>query len=259
MQLSLSGKSILITGGTQGLGAAVAEEAAAQQAARIAIAGRNREKGEKVADKLSEYGTAVRFFEADLSDIEIQTRLVGEVVDWAGGIDGLVNCAGRTDRASFVDGTPDQWNALFSLNAQAPFFLMQAFIRHRLQAGGNGSVVNILSMNAHCGHPDLAIYAATKGALSTLTKNAANAHLSDGIRVNGINMGWAPTDAEIDMQANVLGNGDGWLEEAEQSAPLGRLLTPAEVARLCIYLLSDYSGLQTGTLVDLEQHVVGAP
>ena len=170
-----------------------------------------------------------------------------------------MNCAGRTDRASFVDGTPDQWNALFSLNAQAPFFLMQAFIRHRLQAGGNGSVVNILSMNAHCGHPDLAIYAATKGALSTLTKNAANAHLSDGIRVNGINMGWAPTDAEIDMQANVLGNGDGWLEEAEQSAPLGRLLTPAEVARLCIYLLSDYSGLQTGTLVDLEQHVVGAP
>ena len=259
MQFSLSDKSILITGGTQGLGAAVAEEAAAQEAARIAIAGRNREKGEKVADKLSEYGTAVRFFEADLSDIEIQTRLVGEVVDWAGGVDGLVNCAGRTDRASFVDGTPDQWNALFSLNAQAPFFLMQAFIRHRLQAGGNGSVVNILSMNAHCGHPDLAIYSATKGALSTLTKNAANAHLSDGIRVNGINMGWAPTDAEIDMQANVLGNGDGWLEEAEQSAPLGRLLTPAEVARLCIYLLSDYSGLQTGTLVDLEQHVVGAP
>ena len=259
MQFSLSDKSILITGGTQGLGAAVAEEAAAQEAARIAIAGRNREKGEKVADKLSEYGTAVRFFEADLSDIEIQTRLVGEVVDWAGGVDGLVNCAGRTDRASFVDGTPDQWNALFSLNAQAPFFLMQAFIRHRLQAGGSGSVVNILSMNAHCGHPDLAIYSATKGALSTLTKNAANAHLSDGIRVNGINMGWAPTDAEIDMQANVLGNGDGWLEEAEQSAPLGRLLTPAEVARLCIYLLSDYSGLQTGTLVDLEQHVVGAP
>ena len=259
MQLSLSGKSILITGGTQGLGAAIAQEAAAQRAEKIAITGRNRENGEEVAEKLSKNGVAARFFEADLSDNKMQLRLVGDVLDWAGGVDGLVNCAGRTDRASMVDGTPDQWDALFSLNAQAPFFLMQAFIRHRLKAGREGSIVNILSMNAHCGHPDLAIYSATKGALSTLTKNAANAHLSDGIRVNGINMGWAPTDAEINMQANILGKGDGWLNEAEQAAPLGRLLTPHEVARLCIYLLSDYSGLQTGTLVDLEQQVVGAP
>jgi NAD(P)-dependent dehydrogenase (short-subunit alcohol dehydrogenase family) len=259
MQLSLSGKTVLVTGSTQGLGAAIAEEAAGQHAEKIAITGRDRKNGEEVAEKLSQCGAAVRFFEADLSDEKTQLRLVGDVLDWAGGIDGLVNCAGRTDRASFVDGTPDQWDALFSLNAQAPFFLMQAFIRHRLAAGGDGSIVNILSMNAHCGQPDLAIYSATKGALSTLTKNAANAHLSDGIRVNGINMGWAATDAEIDMQANVLGNGDGWLKKAEQKAPLGRLLTTSEVARLCVYLLSDYSGLQTGTLVDLEQQVVGAP
>ena len=171
----------------------------------------------------------------------------------------MVNCAGRTDRASLIDGTLDQWDKLFSLNAKAPFFLMQSFIRHRLSVEYPGSIVNILSMNAHCGRADLAIYSATKGALSTLTKNAANAHLSDGIRVNGINMGWAPTDAEMEMQANILGHGEGWLEEAEQNSPLGRLLTPLEVARLCIYLLSDYSGLQTGTLIDLEQQVVGAP
>ena len=259
MQLSLAGKSILVTGSAQGLGAAIAEEAAAQRAEKIAITDRNGEKGAKLAEKLAGLGVAVQFFEADLSDEATQLRLVDDVLDWAGGLDGLVNCAGRTDRASFVDGTPDQWNALFSLNAQAPFFLMQAFIRHRLQAGGKGSIVNILSMNAHCGHTDLAIYSATKGALSTLTKNAANAHLSDEIRVNGINMGWAPTDAETNMQANILGKGDGWLEQAEQTVPLGRLLAPAEVARLCIYLLSDYSGLQTGTLIDLEQQVVGAP
>lgn len=259
MQLSLAGKSILVTGGTQGLGAAIAEEAAAQRAEKIAITGRNRKNGDQIARELCNSGVAARFFEADLSNNEMQMRLVADVLDWAGEIDGLVNCAGRTDRASVVDGTPDQWDALFSLNAQAPFFLMQAFIRHRLEAGRAGSIVNILSMNAHCGRPDLAIYSATKGALSTLTKNTANAHLSDGIRVNGINMGWAPTDAEIDMQANILGNGDEWLDKAAQMAPLGRLLMPSEVARLCIYLLSDYSGLQTGTLIDLEQQVVGAP
>lgn len=259
MQFTLSGKSILITGGTQGLGAALAEEAAEQNAAMIAITGRSHSNGERVASGLSKNGVRAKFFEADLSLPQTQLGLVDEVLDWTGGLDGLVNCAGRTDRASFDTGTQDQWDALFALNAKAPFFLMQAFIRDRLKARQAGSIVNILSMNAHCGSPDLAIYSASKGALSTLTKNAANAYLRDRIRVNGINMGWAPTDAEIMMQAETLNKGDDWLKKAEAAAPLGRLLTPSEVARLCIFLLSDYSGLQTGTLIDLEQHVVGSP
>ena len=91
---------------------------------------------------------------------------------------------------------------------------MQAAIRAMRDRGAGGAIVNILSINAHCGRPDLAVYAASKAALALLTKNAANAHRFDRIRVNGINMGWTLTPAEAVMQAETLGHGPGWLEAA---------------------------------------------
>lgn len=259
MELTLTGKTILITGSTQGQGAEIAVEAARRGASRIAICGRSAEKGEKMVQVLAKLGAEARYFDVDLIAPDAPAQLYAAVEDWAGAVHGLVNCAGMTDRASFLDGTVEIWDKLFALNSRAPYFLMQSFIKSAIAAGRPGSIVNIVSMNAHCGTPALAIYSATKGALATLTRNAANAHLSDRIRVNGINMGWAPTDAERDMQSRILGNGEAWLDQAAAASPLGRLLQPAEVARLCVYLLSDYSGLQTGTLIDLEQRVVGAP
>jgi NAD(P)-dependent dehydrogenase (short-subunit alcohol dehydrogenase family) len=121
-----------------------------------------------------------------------------------------------------------------------------------------GAIVNILSMNAHCGTPELGIYAATKGALATLTKNAANAHLRDGVRVNGINLGWVDTPAERQQQAVTLGRGAGWLAEEAARMPLGRLLVPEEAARLAVFLLSPASAPMTGAVIDLEQKVTGA-
>src|SRR5690606_6172697 len=173
--------------------------------------------------------------------------------------DGLVNAAGATDRGSFLDGTAELWDRLFAVNARAPFLLMSGLITHLRQRGAPGSIVNIQSMNAHCGAPDLAIYSASKGALATLTRNAANAHVADRIRVNAINMGWADTAGEQQMQADILGKGPEWLAAAASTLPLDRLLSAGEVARLAIYLLSDLSGMQTGTATDLEQWVVGAP
>ncbi|TGV81313.1 SDR family NAD(P)-dependent oxidoreductase, partial [Mesorhizobium sp. M2D.F.Ca.ET.145.01.1.1] len=106
--------------------------------------------------------------------------------------------------------SPEDWAALFAVNARAPFFLMQAAIADMRKRGQGGAIVNILSINAHCGSPELAVYSATKGALATLTKNAANAHRFDRIRVNGINVGWTDTPAERVMQAQTLGHGPGW-------------------------------------------------
>ena len=121
-----------------------------------------------------------------------------------------------------------------------------------------GAIVNILSINAHCGSPELAVYSATKGALATLTKNAANAHRFDRIRVNGINVGWTDTPAERVMQAETLGNGPGWLDAANAAQPFGRLLTPSDVANLAVFLLSDAAGPMTGAVIDQEQSVIGA-
>jgi NAD(P)-dependent dehydrogenase (short-subunit alcohol dehydrogenase family) len=113
-------------------------------------------------------------------------------------------------------------------------------------------------MNAHCGTPELAVYSATKGALATLTRNAANAHRADRIKINGINMGWVATDGEKQMQAETLGRGPGWIAEAGTALPFGRMVSVEEVANLAVFLLSDASGPMTGALVDQEQWVVGA-
>ncbi|RVA16016.1 SDR family oxidoreductase, partial [Mesorhizobium sp. M7A.F.Ca.CA.004.11.2.1] len=145
------------------------------------------------------------------------------------------------------------WASLFAVNARAPFFLMQAAIADMKKRGQGGAIVNILSINAHCGSPELAVYSASKGALATLTKNAANAHRFDRIRVNGINVGWTDTPAERVMQADTLGNGPGWLDAANASQPFGRLFSTSDIANLAVFLLSDAAGPITGTLVDQEQ------
>lgn len=249
----LEGKALLITGGFQGVGLEIARHAQANGAARIVLAGRDRDKGE--AARAAVLGAELVF--GELAEPEVPARLMAEAL--AGGpLDGLVNAAGLTDRATMLDGSVELWDRLFAVNARAPYFLMAGLIAHLRARGAPGSIVNVVSMNAHCGAPDLAIYSASKGALATLTRNAANAHLAERIRVNGINMGWAATPGEQAMQAETLGKGAGWSAEAAAKMPLGRLLEAEEVARLAVYLLSELSGLQTGTLIDLEQRVVGA-
>ncbi|MCP4380761.1 MAG: SDR family oxidoreductase, partial [Hyphomicrobiales bacterium] len=211
-----------------------------------------------VAARLSTDGVAIEFVEADLLDNATPTRLVSQCVDRFGRIDCLVNAAGLTNRGSFIDADNDLWETLFAVNARAPFFLMQAAIKSMRERSQGGAIVNILSINTHCGAPDLAVYSATKSALALLTKNAANAHRSDRIRANGINVGWTNTAGEHVMQAETLRQGADWAERVGTTQPFGRLFAPEEVANLAVFLLSDAAGPMTGSLVDQEQWVAGA-
>jgi NAD(P)-dependent dehydrogenase (short-subunit alcohol dehydrogenase family) len=258
MELQLNGKVALVTGSTQGIGRAIAETLARSGAGGLLVTGREKVRGDAVAAELSQLGTPTVFVAADLADPATPAFLVQACIDRFGRIDALVNAAGLTDRASFLDADLDDWASLFAVNARAPFFLMQAAIADMKKRGQGGAIVNILSINAHCGSPELAVYSASKGALATLTKNAANAHRFDRIRVNGINVGWTDTPAERAMQADTLGNGPGWLDAANASQPFGRLFSTSDIANLAVFLLSDAAGPMTGTLVDQEQWVIGA-
>jgi len=258
MDITIAGAILLVTGSTQGVGRAVALEAARQGAAGVLVTGREADAAPGVIAEIEALGASAAFHPADLADPAAPAALVEACLARFGRIDALANVAALTDRASFVDGTPAMWERLFAVNARAPYFLMQGAIADMRRRGAPGAIVNILSINAHCGAPELAIYSATKGALATLTKNAANAHRFDRIRVNGICLGWADTPAERQMQGVTLGKGEGWLAEAEAAQPFGRLIKPDDVARLALFLLSGAGGPMTGALIDQEQWVTGS-
>lgn len=259
MDVRIDNKIVIVTGSTQGIGEATARLAARSGAAGIMITGRDPARGKAVAAEICALGTAADFVAADLVDPASPARIVEGCIKSFGRVDGLVNAAALTDRASLLEGTVEFWDRLFAANARAPFFLMQHCVADMRWRKAPGAIVNLLSVNIHTGLPSLAIYSASKGALAVLTKNIANAHKEDRIRVNGIILGWTDTPAERRMQAETLGLGEGWLEEANKAQPFGRLLSVDDVAALAVFLLSDVAGPMTGALIDQEQRVAGAP
>ncbi len=161
---------MLVTGGTQGVGAAVARLAAQSGAGAVAILGRDSAKAEAELAILRGAGAEAIFVAADLSDPDAPARAIAEVLRRFGRIDGLVNAAGITDRGDFLEADLSLWERLFAINARAPFFLMQRAIRDATGRGAPGSIVNILSMNAHAGVPELAVNSATKFTLNNLIR-----------------------------------------------------------------------------------------
>lgn len=257
MDVNVNGKVILITGSTQGIGHAVAMECARSGAAGIVVSGRRANAGEAVVKEIEKLGVKASMATADLLDVQASNRIFEHALSEFGRVDALVNSAGLTTRASAEEADRGTWQTLFKVNTEEPFFLMQQMIQHLKAKKRGGSIVNILSMNMHGGTKDLTVYSATKAALALITKNVAQHHRWDHIRANGINVGWADTPAERIMQAQTLGHGDGWLEEAATQQPFGRLLSAGDVARLTVYLISETSSPMTGAIIDQEQWVTG--
>ncbi|MGH6961235.1 MAG: SDR family oxidoreductase, partial [Dongiaceae bacterium] len=162
-----------------------------------------------------------------------------------------------TDRGTILDTPPDLFDRIFAVNVRAPFFLMQDAAKIMQREGIAGAIVNVISMSSHGGQPFITAYCASKGALATLTRNVAFALMRDRIRVNGLNIGWSDTPGEDRIMKTYHGARDGWLGEAEQRQPFGRLIKAEEVARLIAFVTSAESGLMTGSLVDFDQSVVG--
>lgn len=254
----MKGRVVVVTGSTQGIGLAIALAAARAGAEAVVVTGRDAFKGAAAAADVEANGAASLFTPADLEDAGAPDLIFEAALDRFGRVDALVNSAALTDRGSLAEADLRLWDRLYAVNARAPFFLMQRLVKHLRGRGAPGAIVNILSVHARGGAPELAVYASTKAALAGLTKNAAHAHRFDRIRANGVILGWVDTPAERYMQAVTLGKGEAWLADAAAAMPFKRLLTADDVARLALFLLSDVSEPMTGALIDYAQHVFGA-
>ena len=254
----MDGKICVVTGSTQGLGAAIARRLAEAGAAGIVTLGRSEAKGRSVAEGVtSATGVPVHFVPADLGDVESCRNVVAEADRVFGKVHVLVNAGALTDRGTILDTSPDLFDRMLAINLRGPFFLMQEAIRLMIRERIEGVIVNIGSMSELAGQPCISAYCASKGALATLTRNTAFAVMANRIRVNQLDIGWMASDNERALQERESGDPD-WEAKAAAGLPFGRLVDPAEVARAVNFVASDDAGLMTGAVINFDQSVWGA-
>jgi NAD(P)-dependent dehydrogenase (short-subunit alcohol dehydrogenase family) len=253
----MDGKVCVVTGATQGLGAAIARRLAAAGAKGVVITGRNSERGAQVAQEIAQaHAIPAHFLKADFAQVEDCRSVIAETDRLFGRIDVLVNAGASTARGTIIDTSPETFDALFNTNVRGPYFLMQEAIRLMIAKGIQGAICNIGSISALAGQPFINAYCASKGALTTLTANTAFSVMANRIRVNQLNVGWMASDHEREIQAD--GGDPDWEAKAAAALPFGRLVDPAEAARAVNFLVSDDAGLMTGAIVNFDQSIWGA-
>ena len=246
-------RTALITGGAQGIGAAVARKFLSEGFSGVLLVDRNAEKLVSVQKQI---GKGAEIHAGDLRDGGTPAAAVAKAIKSFGRLDVLVNAAGNTERCGIADTTPEAFDRLFEVNVKAPLFMMQEAAKHMV-AAKSGVIINVASMLAHGGPPNLATYSASKSALMTLSRNAANTFKRDGVRVFCINLGWALTDGEHELQTTFHKLPQNWAEDIGARMPFGRLITSDDVAGLCAFLVSPPAQMMTGAVIDYEQMPLG--
>jgi NAD(P)-dependent dehydrogenase (short-subunit alcohol dehydrogenase family) len=245
----LEGKTVLITGSTTGIGEATAR-LCVTEGARVMIHGRNEERARALQHDL---GDETAYVLGDLGEPEVCELAVSETVGTFGAIDAIANNAALTWRATLEETDADTFDRMIAVNLRAPILVIRAAMPHFLEQG-YGTVVNIGSVNALCGQPNLLPYSAAKGGLATATRNMANGLARQRIRVNQLNCGWVASPNEIALQQSE-GRPPGWENDVSSTfAPSGKLLAPEEVAEHVVFWLSDNSAPASGCVYELEQY-----
>ncbi len=248
--MRLKDKVIIVTGGTSGIGQAIAERAVAE-GARVLVHGIERADGEAVVKKL---GAAAVLHLDDLVDPASPARIVAAAIAAFGRIDAVVNNAAIVARSNLATTSAANFDRMMAVNVRAPMLLIQAAFA-QLKAN-EGCVLNIGSINAHSGQANLLDYSLSKGAMQTLSRNLANAHCTDRVRVNHLNVGWVLTAREYAHQIE-HGMAADWPQTIPaQFAPSGRLIMPEEIAAAAVYWLGDESRPVSGAVVELEQYSI---
>jgi NAD(P)-dependent dehydrogenase (short-subunit alcohol dehydrogenase family) len=245
--MRLKDKAIIITGGTSGIGAAIAT-AAVREGAKVLVHGINEEEGRATVKKL---GANAVLCIADLEDDSSPELIVAAALKAFGKIDGLVNNAAMFGGTNISDQEIEHFRRMMQINLTAPLFLTKAAFEELKKSGG--CVLNIGSINAHAGESKLLAYSISKGGMQTMTRNLANANGVHGVRVNQINPGWVLTEREY-RDKLAQGLKPSWPQDLTRvDIPSGVMTTPEQMGEAAIYWLSDESKPFTGSIVDLEQ------
>ena len=248
--MRLKNKIIIVTGSTTGIGKAIAIRCVAE-GAKVMLHGLEYDWGEQVLKEIGNDNAALHI--EDLGQNGSCLRLVELTMRRFGKIDAIVNNAAIVASSNIQTTDEIFLRRLLDINCVAPFMLIREALPYLEKQ--NGAVLNIGSVNAWSGEPNLLAYSISKGALMTMTRNLGDTlHREYGVRVNQINPGWVLTEKEI-IRKKEQGLPDDWYKNIPLAfAPAGRILKPEEIAAASIYWLSDECGPISGQVVDLEQY-----
>ena len=250
----LQDKVLVVTGSTTGIGEATVRLAVAQ-GAQVMIHGRNEAAAQALCREL---GEAADYVIADLIQPESCVKIVQATVARFGRLDALVNNAAVTTRSTLETTDAAMFDQIIGINLRAPLLIIreavELFRQQASQGRPGGAIVNIGSINALSGAPNLLAYSAAKGGLMTATQNLANALATEKIRVNQLNVGWVTSPNEIALKIQE-GLPVGWENNVPAIyAPTGKLLTPEQVAQHVVFWVSDASAPANGVVYVLEQY-----
>ena len=248
--MRLKDKVIIITGSTTGIGKAIALKCVSE-GAKVVIHGLEQKWGEEVVAELGKENAVLHI--DNLSEPGTAERLVEIAVKSFGKLDAIVNNAAIVASSNIHTTDSEFLQRIFQVNTVAPFLLIKAALPQLTL--NKGCVLNIGSVNAYSGEPNLLAYSISKGALMTLTRNLGDTlHRENHVRVNQINPGWILTETERERKKE-QGLAEDWYKDLPSVyAPAGRILWPKEIAAAAIYWLADECGPISGQVVELEQH-----
>ncbi len=239
----LKGKTAVVTGGTRGIGFAVAKKYL-DNGANVAIAGSRQETVDKALAQLTAYGDRVMGICPDLCDPDAVAAAFAAVKERFGSLDILANNAGVSSRTSLYDYTLEEFSKIIDINLKAVFVCTQAAARLMREAGG-GSIINASSMVSEYGQPSGCGYPATKFAVDGMTKSLARELAKDHIRVNAVAPGVTKTDMVAALPKEMV-------DRISAGIPLGRPGEPDEVADAYLYFASDMSSYVTGAVLRVD-------
>ena len=244
---SLSGKTALVTGGSRGIGFAIAK-GLAEHGADVAIVARTKEQLEAGGQQIrADTGKKVWTIPFDIENIEWIDSLFENIAAKTKGVDILVNCAGTTVRGPAEDVDLETWNQVIKVNLTSALATSQAFCRHRKQAGKAGKIINIGSLTCHSARPTTAAYASSKAGLLMLTKTLAVEWAKYNINVNAIGPGYIATE----LTKPLLSDKD-FNEWVLSKTPLARWGKPEDLVGTAVLLASSAGDFITGQIIYVD-------